>query len=101
MTIQDHLKSQKVTHGYEMRQEKQKAMFLFLVNTILFHEHFLFLSNIFCSIFTHVSTTPRTTTTTTTKLLLGPLSGARGQKSRLLKLMRNQGFTLRVLAKII
>ena len=35
-------KSQKATHGYVMRLEKHKAMFV-PSNTILFREHFLFL----------------------------------------------------------
>ena len=48
---------------------------------ILFQEHFCSIANILCS-FQNDSPPPPTTTatTTTTKLLLGPLSFARGQK---------------------
>ena len=53
----------------------------------------------FVPFFTHVSTptTTRTTTATTTKLLLGPLSRARGQKTTLMP----KGILAKMLLKII
>ena len=44
----------------------------------MFQEHFCSIANINCSF---QNDFPPTTTTTTTKLLLGPLSFARGQKA--------------------
>ena len=86
--IKDHKKAIKYhkrpQKAVQYQNKQNKAM---VSHTMEHTEHFSFAKillfvNIFCSrtFFAHVSTPVTTTTTTTTKLLLGPLSGARGQQ---------------------
>ena len=88
--IQDHNRSLKGMLGPrrpQMAVKTQRIDFVTLNSRLSDHFEAIFIVNIFCSffnIFAHDSTLPRRriTTTITTKLLLGPLSIARGKKKK-------------------